>query len=365
MLESLDPDLDCHRGLARQDAGAPPGHARGGGRARHPVHHRHPRRHRRDARRPARRARGHRRVATAATATCRRSSSRTSCPSRARRCTRAPPCPDDEYLVAIALARLVLPADVHVQAPPNLSRRLRRACSTPASTTGAASRRVTARPRQPRAPVARARPAARGHRGARASRSRRGSRSTPSSRATPERWLDPAMRFPVLDRSDAEGLGRDDRRRWYSGAEVDPPAPAPGAAARRRRGRRGARRRAARPGGRRRRDRHAVLGAGPRGGGRRRGGRRPPAPDGRRRRHVGRQPQHQLHERLHVQVPVLRVLEGPAVAQPARRPLPARRSTRSSAGWPRRSSRGATEVCLQGGIHPDFDGDYYLDVSGR
>jgi FO synthase len=25
-------------------------------------------------------------------------------------------------------------------------------------------------------------------------------------------------------------------------------------------------------------------------------------------------------------------------------------------------ARGATEVCLQGGIHPDFDGDYYLEV---
>jgi 7,8-didemethyl-8-hydroxy-5-deazariboflavin synthase CofH subunit len=25
-------------------------------------------------------------------------------------------------------------------------------------------------------------------------------------------------------------------------------------------------------------------------------------------------------------------------------------------------ARGATEVCLQGGIHPDFDGDYYIDV---
>ena len=25
-------------------------------------------------------------------------------------------------------------------------------------------------------------------------------------------------------------------------------------------------------------------------------------------------------------------------------------------------ARGATEVCLQGGIHPDFDGEYYLDV---
>jgi FO synthase len=65
----------------------------------------------------------------------------------------------------------------------------------------------------------------------------------------PERWLDPATRFPVLDRSDAEGLGRDDpgglfpeqikaaveagtgaevvqigRRNtaWYSGAPVEP-----------------------------------------------------------------------------------------------------------------------------------------------
>ena len=27
------------------------------------------------------------------------------------------------------------------------------------------------------------------------------------------------------------------------------------------------------------------------------------------------------------------------------------------------AQRGATEVCLQGGIHPDFDGDYYIDVA--
>jgi CofH subfamily radical SAM domain protein len=26
-------------------------------------------------------------------------------------------------------------------------------------------------------------------------------------------------------------------------------------------------------------------------------------------------------------------------------------------------AEGATEVCLQGGIHPDFDGDYYIDVA--
>ena len=52
------------------------------------------------------------------------------------------PCPPEEHLRAIALARLVLPADVHVQAPPNLSDPIASAtCWTPASTTGAGSRR--------------------------------------------------------------------------------------------------------------------------------------------------------------------------------------------------------------------------------
>ena len=47
------------------------------------------------------------------------------------------------------------------------------------------------------------------------------------------------------------------------------------------------------------------------------------AGDRRRHRHLGPQPQHQLHQRVHVQVPVLRVLQGPAVAQPARHAVPA------------------------------------------
>ena len=38
-------------------------------------------------------------------------------------------------------------------------------------------------------------------------------------------------------------------------------------------------------------------------------------------------------------------------------------SRRSSGGSSRRSTCGATEVCLQGGIHPSFDGDYYLEVT--
>ncbi len=58
--------------LARQDPGASPRHARGGRRAGHPVHHRHPRRHRRG---PARTGSGRSRPSRrriAGTATCRR-----------------------------------------------------------------------------------------------------------------------------------------------------------------------------------------------------------------------------------------------------------------------------------------------------
>ena len=32
-----------------------------------------------------------------------------------------PPCPEDEFLETIALARIILPKEIHIQAPPNLS----------------------------------------------------------------------------------------------------------------------------------------------------------------------------------------------------------------------------------------------------
>ena len=83
---------------------------------------------------------------------------------------------------------------------------------------------------------------------------------------------------------------------------------------------------------------------------------------GRRRRHLRAQPQHQLHQRLHVQVPLLRLLQGPALAQPARGALPPRARRDHATGSREAEAEGATEVCLQGGIHPNFDGDYYLHV---
>src|SRR5205823_3068217 len=56
----------------------------------------------------------------------------------------------------------------------------------------------------------------------------------PEFASQPSRWLDPSMRFPVLDKSDAVSLGREPGEHWYSGAEVEPPqlVPVPSGAAR-------------------------------------------------------------------------------------------------------------------------------------
>ncbi len=140
-----------------------------------------------------------------------------------------PACPDDEYLEAIALARLILPPEVHLQAPPNLSDDFGPLLDSGIDDWGGVSP-VTAdhvNPERPWPALDRLRSVteARGHTLA--------PRLTiyPEYVLEPERWLDEALRFPVMDRSDAEGLGRDDH--WYSGAEeappvLIPPPPAPG-----------------------------------------------------------------------------------------------------------------------------------------
>ncbi len=140
-----------------------------------------------------------------------------------------PPCPADEYLEAIALARLILPPEVHVQAPPNLSDDFGPLLDAGIDDWGGVSP-VTAdhvNPERPWPALDRLREVteARGHTLA--------PRLTiyPEHALDPGRWLDEGLRFPVLDHSDAEGLARDDR--WYSGDEepppvLIPPAPAPG-----------------------------------------------------------------------------------------------------------------------------------------
>ena len=392
MIETLHADLDRPPGLARQGARAAPGHARGRRRPGHPVHDRHPRRHRRGPGRPRRGAGGHRRRPP---------------PPRPRAGGDRPELPAQAghgHAPRRAVPARRVPRG-HRPRPPDPAargprpgpaqplRRLRRAARRRHRRLG---RRVAGdrRPREPRAAVARARPPARRSPRPGASPSRPASRSTPSSSldARPLARRRPA-RSRSCDRTDAEGLGRDDPGRgvpraharrtprpataprscssgaarppWYSGADAAPPTLVPGPPARAVR----------RP--------VAEVLAGVRAG--QEVGEdeivdpvRRPGPevaavaevaDELRREAVGdivtfvAQPQHQLHERVHVQVPVLRVLQGPAVAQPAGHALPADARRHRRAGRARRGTRGATEVCLQGGIHPDFDGDYYIDVA--
>ena len=141
----------------------------------------------------------------------------------------ARPCPPDDYLDAIALARVILPADVHLQVPPNLTDDFGSLLGAGIDDWGGVSP-VTAdhvNPERPWPAIDRLRAVteAAGHTLA--------PRLTiyPEFAAAPERWLAGPMRFPVLDRSDAESLARDrdtldehpGATVWYSGADTDPP----------------------------------------------------------------------------------------------------------------------------------------------
>ena len=120
----------------------------------------------------------------------------------------APPCPRDVYLDAIALARVILPFDVHVQAPPNLSDEFGDLLDAGVSDWGGVSP-ITAdhvNPERPWPDLDRLATVteAKGYTLA--------PRLTihPAYARHPERWLDPGLHFPVADRSDSAGYARDD-----------------------------------------------------------------------------------------------------------------------------------------------------------
>ena len=310
---------------------------------------------------------------------------------------RSAACPTDEFLDAIALARLILPPEVHIQAPPNLSDDFGVLLDAGIDDWGGVSP-VTADHVNPDRPW----PALERLRAVTESRGfSLAPRLTvyPSFAHEPERWLDGNLRFAVLDRSDAEGLGRDDpgslfpqkvgeyrnvgdgaevvlvgRRstQWYSGADVHPPALL------------GA---------------EGSAGGTPYGGGVHRG----PVAEVLEGVRLG-------HEPGVDEITTLFSARGPEVGQVARLADELRSAAvgdvvtwvsnrninytnvctfkcrfcgfskgplslnlrgtpylltlediaqRTAEAW----DLGATEVCLQGGIHPDFDGDYYIDVA--
>jgi 7,8-didemethyl-8-hydroxy-5-deazariboflavin synthase CofH subunit/7,8-didemethyl-8-hydroxy-5-deazariboflavin synthase CofG subunit len=129
-------------------------------------------------------------------------------------------CPPEELAWTIAVARLILPAEVHLQAPPNLSDDLGPLLASGIDDFGGVSPvtidHVNPERAWPAIEILRAATEAAGLVLA--------PRLTvyPEYARDPGRWLDPAMRFGVLDHSDAEGLAREDL--WCSGGTVDPPA---------------------------------------------------------------------------------------------------------------------------------------------
>ncbi len=132
---------------------------------------------------------------------------------------RSPACPTDELAWSVAAARLILAPEVHLQAPPNLSDDFAGLLDAGIDDWGGISP-VTpdhVNPERPWPEIDRLGEAteARGFTLA--------PRLTvyPEHASDPARWLDPALRFPVLDRSDAEGLARD--HPWHAGAEDTPP----------------------------------------------------------------------------------------------------------------------------------------------
>ena len=120
----------------------------------------------------------------------------------------AEPCPRDVYLDAIALARVILPLDVHVQAPPNLSDDFGDLLDAGVSDWGGVSP-VTAdhvNPERPWPDLDRLAEVTE------AKGLTLAPRLTihPAYARDPQRWLDPALHFPVADRSDSAGYARDD-----------------------------------------------------------------------------------------------------------------------------------------------------------
>jgi len=271
-----------------------------------------------------------------------------------------PPCPDDEYLEAIALARIILPADIHLQAPPNLSDDFGVLLDAGIDDWGGVSP-ITADHVNPERPW----PAL--ERLERVSQERGfelAPRMTiyPEFALKPSVWVDDDMRFPLLDNSDAEGLARDNDGGWYSGAPANPPVrldvepAARGAVAEVLEGVRN---------GQEVGEAEIVTLFAARG------------------REVAAVAE--LANELRQQV------NGDDVTYVANRNInytnvctfkcrfcgfskgPLSLSLRGSpylltlediAGRTAEAwDMGATEVCLQGGIHPDFDGDYYIDVT--
>ena len=302
------------------------------------------------------------------------------------------PCPQDEYLWSIAVARIILPASIHLQAPPNLSDDFSVLLDAGIDDWGGVSP-VTAdhvNPERPWPALDKLRTVTEAKGKALAPRLT----VYPEFVINPEKWFDTALDFALLDRSDAEGLARDDSgqvwpekvtaadvvhdgaevvlvghrsTQWYSGANNAPPMLIP-------RERLGEGEKITGPVaevlrgvelGHRVNEQEIVTLFGARG------------PEVRAIAHVADDLRKQIvgdevtwvHNRNinYTNVCTFKCRfcgfsKGPLSLNLRGTPYLLTLddiAERAKEAW----DMGATEVTLQGGIHPDFDGDYYIDVT--
>ncbi len=275
----------------------------------------------------------------------------------------APPCPLDELRWTVAAARVLLPDEVHVQSPPNLVDDPVALVDAGADDLGGISPvtidEVNPERAWPALDRLEAVLAAAGY--ALVPRLA----VHPEYVRAPERWLAPAMRAAVLEHADAEGLARDSA--WCAGSDLAPPVVV------------------------------ATTGS-------RHGRELPPGPVGDVLAGIEAGDEPGVAEIVslfsargaEVRAVAARADElrrravGDTVTYVANRNInytnictyrcrfcafSKGRLSLNLRGTPYllsldeigervrdAESAGATEVCLQGGIHPDFDGDYYLEV---
>ena len=275
---------------------------------------------------------------------------------------RADPCPPDEFLWSIAVARLIMPGDVHLQAPPNLSDELTPLLAAGIDDWGGVSPLTIdhVNPERPWPALDRLREATEAAGFVLAPRLT----VYPEYVQRAEEWLHPDVRTAVLVASDLEGLARDTA--WAPGRDdLEPPTLLPAARA------------SASAGGRVGEVLAGVLAGeevgideiatllaarGPE------VARVAEVADQLRREIVGDEVTFVRNRNInYTNVCTFRCKFCAFSKGPLSLNLRGKPYLVEMEEMQRRVVEavecGATEVCLQGGIHPDFDGDYYVDVA--
>ena len=274
---------------------------------------------------------------------------------------RAEPCPTDEFLWSIAAARVILPEDVHLQAPPNLSDDLTPLLAAGIDDWGGVSPLTIdhVNPERPWPALERLQEATEAAGFVLAPRLT----VYPEYVQRAEEWLHPDVRTAVLVASDMEGLARDTS--WSPGRDdLAPPALLPAAGTPRAEGRVGEVLAGVLAGQEVGIDEIVTL-LGARGP---EVARVAEVADQLRRDIVGDEVTFVRNRNINYtnvctfKCRFCAFSKGPLSLNLRGNPYLVEMDEMQ-----RRVVEavecGATEVCLQGGIHPDFDGDYYVDVA--